>query len=684
MNTELLVKNIFEIDFNNLSKEELEIHSLKLYLYSNEIEDLKNKEIIRLISLQELKNEKKIPRINRLTIDDETNNLSLTLFNLLNQINAINIERNSILTNILANIEWKNKILQERYEEVLLQERYSQTFKLYNYISSNNIDIENNKSKIAYMERELELYAYKNKDKISDLDKKLDLIDKEDKNISNREYLLNKLEKLEIEYEIFELFGKNIITEEQLYKLYKNKFYILKSDVNFSFFYIERDNKYQYYYAIIQEKLEKIISGENEIIKYVFKDDYEETLKNIIELMQDDNKEYDITNILIKNYKLNVLLAFDKKDGYDHFLNELKMFLPIFEVGKKYANPSYENIWNFYEKHNNDRLISALTNKPYSSSGLIISLRDSLEMSYVHKKNRLSESILNEFKEAYSKYLQLYKIYRKYNMDENYYKFPEGIVTLKKNSYSEFFIDPREGYEEEIDIILDNLLTISKNKIIIMPSTLRKIEGNIFSGYNIKGLELNDGLEKIICDGINHQVGGFTDLVSAMNGVTKDKSTIYYRDEITYIRIPASLKNIRFNDYDKKEIETIKFADYKNSIILNDKEKLCNALKPFLEVSYSIYTEDEVHIYYIPNIQITLDEIILNNDITIKGYELDIKTKTKIKFTQTNPRNESLEEDIINNYTTDFIDNFYKVIEKKTGYSFKEKKDNIKVKKLVK
>lgn len=66
-------------NFCEYSPEELLVQIAKLKMYYDEMIVLKNEIILRLIALKEIKKEKRIPRHNKMALEEEINSLSVIL-----------------------------------------------------------------------------------------------------------------------------------------------------------------------------------------------------------------------------------------------------------------------------------------------------------------------------------------------------------------------------------------------------------------------------------------------------------------------------------------------------------------------------------------------------------------------------------------------------------------------------
>lgn len=446
MNVDLLLHSIISDDsFLNLSSEELMIQMAKLQIYLFEINKMEVETITRLIALKELEKGKRVLRRNKNCLTDEINNLSNSLVIFLGQKNAIQKEIDSYLRTISIN---KND-----HDEESINQRYN----LLLYISEdiiprNSIELINDLiARIAYMERELEIYTYRNKSEINSLNRRLIEL-KVHKSFKSE--LLEEITYLEKKYLIFYKYGNNIVQDEKLRLLYEKKFDILTCDID------ERtkspikkdDYGYSYYSEIISEKLENIILGKNEIFNATFKDKYIEAIELIKELINNNFNGYDDDNILNSILELNIILSFDYKSGFQNMLNN-KMITSKSRYPHCIAEKSvFEGF--FDNKH----------------SG--IKWEDEVPL----------KSILFFVNENYGKEIYNHIIYKLFKLidisNETYFNIPEGI---------------KEIYGDKSYPLTNQIIVDSEDKVVILPSTLKHL--SISFSHGIRGIQLNNGIE---------------------------------------------------------------------------------------------------------------------------------------------------------------------------------------------
>lgn len=513
MNVDLLLHSIITDEhFLNLASEELMIQMAKLKMYLLEINKMEVETITRLIALKELEKGKGVPRRNKNCLTDEINNLSNSLVIFLGQKTAIQKEIDAYLRTISINNSEKDyDILFKRWENLW-------------FISSSILEpsavnrIDDLITKIAIVERWLEIYAYKNKNEIKMLDSQLEELNNIEKTKDNKKDLLEKISYLEQRYLLFYEYGRNVIYEEQIQNLYKVKFDILTCDIDFlRESPIHKDDYgFSYYQDIIFSKIERILKGENASVKVSFQDDVIKAIEIIIDALKNADGEFDYELILKNKYMLNLVISFDEKFGFEEMLSNNTLYPLI----------SYKNM-NFFE----DILYRNTGGIEWSYSIPLKSALSILPKELIPDNEYADEKI-------YIAIYKLYEISKKYE-NQNFYDLPSGIVT----------IDASKVYDK----IVLKIMQESDNKILMFPDTLKSIEGNLFTGHH-QNLSLNDGLEMI--------------------GLHAFK---YYQGNS--IVIPSSVRKISNDSFAGKEkYAYIEFDNYENSLLLKDKE----ALKEFL------------------------------------------------------------------------------------------------------
>ena len=158
MHIDLLLNLVMDNNnFCEYAPEELLVQIAKLKMYYDEMIVLKNEIILRLIALKEIKKEKRIPRHNKMALEEEINSLSVILEMFLYREASINIEIKNYF-DVLA-----TRDLSE-VDESLLNERLTRLLFLTKGIVDKNKLYDDIKLNVALLEKECEMYAYTHKD----------------------------------------------------------------------------------------------------------------------------------------------------------------------------------------------------------------------------------------------------------------------------------------------------------------------------------------------------------------------------------------------------------------------------------------------------------------------------------------------------------------------------------------
>jgi len=489
---------------------DLMIKILKLKLCQNSLSNMETEIITRIISLKEIYKEKKylISFNKRNSIDSEINNLTNTIVIYLNQKNAIQIEIDAYLDSI-ETLSSSNTISKSDEDKYLI-DRKNELLEMISIVMDEvpSIIEGNIKLEIAQLERILEIYVYNHKEDIKKIDKELELLSKDIKSVSNREMLLEQITRLEFKYRIFDEFGRHIVTEEQINNLYRVKFDILTIDIN-----NRRESpinkktnskELEVYKQVVMEKIEKIVTGNNKYISLLFGSNSSKRIADIIKILKDGDRKFDYNKILSDTLLLSLLLSFDGRNGFKKLYKEYKV------------NKSEVDYVDFHEE--------------------ICKWEDELSLDTIYK-------LISNDKDL----LPLFKLYYHYIIIEMFskksyiftYEFLEGLIEL---NIPEYQIQLKVNDSLFLEQIKSNC---DRKQIIILPSSMRKITGNVFGKCSINEIRLNEGLEYIGHD------------------VFKSKN-------LGLINIPSTLKEFpRVN-----KVDVIEFDNFENSKILNNTEEL--------------------------------------------------------------------------------------------------------------
>ena len=603
MNLGLLMNLSMNEEKEILSNEEKRIRSLivyaKLELYLKRIIELENDIKFRIIALGELQKELlgnvKIKHVinRRNCIKEEINNLLGMLCILENQkyaiyskVNACSIEYKTFNVN---EKEIKTNYLDTRYQKLV---EYGEVL-----LTDKEIDDANNFSevanKIASLERYLEIYTYKNS---KDIDKMRALL-KEDADfliesainyVKPKEFNADDLRKLEIRFRVFDEFGKDIVSMEDLYNLYKLKFDYTVVDIYKNhdkplFLSIEDEQRdfieYSIYGQIIMEMIEDLLTDKDRRLLRQFGTQNENFWLYFNSMLNPSNNnidasihhEYDVNDILTNNLSLAFLLA-THSFQLDEFFHKYKIETPQY-LQKVISVDTSNNHDNFSleEKIPLDTFIKTFLTLSklyyvdhYSRiKGKVKTLADYAILEYYQKNILITLS--NLYPMIYDDSLE----YRSYAYD-TYHHMPEGINCLLRLQ------EPSRLTPVRLHII-DMLSETLDNKYVYTPQSLRELNTSFFD--NIKrmiDLILNEGLEKFYIDKRSK-------LIKVKRLVIPSTLEIEEYD-IKDGKDDFSKEQRSLFGFDSLYLKTIHFTNFKESIILNDKENLKKILSKVINI----------------------------------------------------------------------------------------------------
>ena len=502
---DLLLHHIFwDNDTLKLSTEELFIQKCKVKLYYGELDSLYRYTIARLIALNELHDQKVIPRWNRMCLAEEINKLSTSLvLYLTNQASIVHKLKAYIASMDINCGDIDTSFLINRYNKLL-------------FISNDIIDVNdieslpNIEDKIAYMETVLEKYVYCNKGKVQELRNELDNIF----NVSsNKEELLRKVISLEKLFILFYEYGNKLVNEDDLKRLYEIKFNLLVSDIYYiSSSPIKKEDKgFEYYKNIIFKKLETIILGKNKNFNDMditgesfekFKNSFKDSVTN----------EFDLEKILLDMYRLQLLVCFDKENGFE----DLLFSHPTLRTSSDVKNKTY------FEQFLNIPGISLEEKIPFVSALQLICEEDCYHPLYL---------VFNAYAKKYS---------------PRAYILPEGVKSIDGK-----LLPPK---------IKDKIKAESRGRRIVFPSTLKSIKGSIFE-YSI---------DDTICASDERFWSKYYNNVRLYEGLEEIGENVFLGLEDFSITIPSSVRMIGLLSFEGTDLKSITLDDYKKSNVLNN------------------------------------------------------------------------------------------------------------------
>ena len=489
MYTKLLLNNMMNETKNN------KVLSIKLKNYESDLMNLRETLLIRLIALSEIVNQNRFKRRTRDAIINEIGKIQLSLVTIDSQIVSIHNEIEAYLSNPQIGLDLDKRIcdLENLSKDIVKK-----------------CELSSKEAYIAYLERSLEIYCYKNKEEVSSLKDELDSLRCSEINSDNINLLKERINSLEKKYKIYYEFDRNTITKEDMYSLYETKFYMRAYDYSFRNC---DDLEKEVYLDIISKKTNTLLNGNSPyILHLVENEDKDKAIKliQLINIFLREKGQYDFEKILNNKYKLSILLSLDYEKGLDDFFENTIIDLNNDSVLNKY------DITSQYAMPNVGRDL-----KGYLFYDTKLSLSSIIKIFSFDIFNGISiytfKGLLNYLK----------NIYDCINSPGDVYVMPEGIVygTISSSLYDK----------------------LKKYKTIIMPKSLKSIEFEVdnSSTPNYCDLVLQEGTESLMFD--------YPDFS-------------YYSTKFGNITIPSTLNEIDENI--SRYVNNLIFEDYKNSEIL--------------------------------------------------------------------------------------------------------------------
>lgn len=488
----LCVEDYTDVTFEQINDPETEdkeyfnaqITYIKLKLYQNEIVTLEEQTRLRLIALNEiaqsLSNGKLFTKIKYREIinavSEEINNLHNTLFMFYCQKIAMQNEAQKYLMDAKT-IKCPDE---DTDYENFINKRLKDLKDLMEAVDEQELERLENlnispKLLIAVIEQELEIYVYKNKEKLNEIEQKLrnletqvnqtimvDYMEGEDVFDQEKNHYLKLLLELEQFYKIFSKYGRNLVSKEQLKSLYEIKFTILTHDIlydrEFDILSNITHTELECYQDIVFRKIESILKGENKHVQNLLLENPKvNVIQDIMNVIKNGENEFIVFNILSNRKILAFLLSFDYNRGLTPFFHEIKC--------QKSEYPTVDYYDECFEWE--DTL--------------------SLETIFRIKKCNIEVDPQNDMADDHL--YRLYTMCSNESKETSSYALPEGLSAIKIPI----------GYErnKKLSQVVDYIKKKAYMKIIVMPSSLKSISGNLFYKMKIGTIVLNDGLKEL-------------------------------------------------------------------------------------------------------------------------------------------------------------------------------------------
>ena len=571
----------------------IEIEIVKLELYRKTIFDLYEETKFRLIALKEIYKEHIFKfRKNKNAINSEIENLEYLLYVFLTQESTIMIKSNAYIT------ELKTKNVTEKISEIeksnLISFKLENLFNLANNLISQRVhEIKklnvSNLTKIALIERELEIFVYTHPYIIEDIEKKLDDLQCKLTN-KNLDYLLNEMNKLESILYIYDTYGRNILSDKFLYDFFDFKFGILIYNINNKVVFIspfkkENTKEFQYYKRIVMN----IITGLSNHFAF--------------ELLFGDDKDKAITYVkkaLSNYYGIDVAFGRFNFNPEKILLNILQ--LKLLCVFSKYGDPMEFDFDDFFKY--------AYVNKNESKFPFnfkCLEWEDSLPLKTIFDVTD-EYYYKDEYVNNLSYFRKLYELRKLKKEHYDKYKLPDGLISIYdvgtpdiNNPFFQKFVgvinnEWHKNYRNVSSIGKEEYKLVDvpqRPSTLYLPNEMQRFDKPIDSDINFTNLVLNLGILHITTKSIPRSV--------------------------KTLNIPSSLETIEFKDYN---LEYLYFDDFTNSNILRDKHKLLNFIELVFDLGYG-YALNENKLVYSTNLKtIYFRDKDLNICFRIYGKEL--------------------------------------------------------------
>ena len=612
MNLDLLMKVSFDTDSDIITQEEKRARNLiiyaKLELYLKRIVELENEIKFRIIALDELyKDLLRFVKIRyiinrRSCIKEEINNLLGILCILMNQkyaiynkVNACTLEYKTFAVNDNDSGEIKTKYFDTKYRKLMGYASTLLTDKEINDVNNYNEIV----NKIAVLERYFEIYTYVNGKDIDNLREKLkeytsllkDIKLELEHGSKTKQFNPYDLKILEIIFRVFDEFGSNIVSMEDLYNLYKLKFDYTVIDIyenhdNPLFLGIDDERRdfteYAIYGQIVMEMIEDLVTNKWLKLKKQFDIKGEDFWLKFNAMLNPSSSTitdsvYDANDVLAHNLSLAFLLAAYNFD-LDNFFHKYKIDTP--DYMKKFMEDVFHT--NDSDIHNNIQFEDRIPLETF-----IITFNALQKMNFVKPGLPRPKNLADyETLEYFQKYIlitlaDLYPLIlddaKEYVRDRQYgrYYVPHGVTSLLRVQRHEYeLVVPAQG------VIIDALLHPGRRKDIYTPQSLREINTSALDNIEMNGLVLNEGLERFIIDKESEPIKTKKLVISSTVRFEEYDDVIKYAWDLPKSKDAKKKELFGFNAYWLKEIH---FTNFRNSIMLKDRDFMKEILFKYIQ-----------------------------------------------------------------------------------------------------
>lgn len=514
---------------------------LKIKLYLEKMEAMFNETHLKIVALKEIYSEcgKKLSKDKKNAILNEIYNLTSSYIIFKNNINAALTEVESYKTEMhdieVFDISLEDYILGE--EDIYIT-KYASSL-----IPNKVLELAQNKSltileRLAYIERELEIYAY-NQLKIDDLNQELDEIDKIEKVPANGQMLLDRINELEIKYLVLNYYGGH---ELNLKPLYEVKFDILTIDIvrqeESPFKGISAGMELKHYKDIVLDRLETNITGVDSLLSQRLDDDHKYLIKHFMGLIKLGD-HYNSFTILNDTFMLALILSTTSDEKMINFFHnyqiDFKNSRTIYRFTRELPNIGIE-----------------IENKVPLSTVCWINNIDILNRK-THNGIILADT--NNIVQIYNYFASIEKEHSRI------YKIPDGITEIQwPHKYNSMIID-----EVFKDINCRTLITPNSLKKICIPRSICKLDAH-------KAI-LTEGLESIPEIGLISYGTHSITIPSTLQNAYKSVLANALHNDDAYL------------DENDTYTQKLIFTNCEKSITLHDQEQMNEIINCLYEIS---------------------------------------------------------------------------------------------------
>lgn len=606
----------------------------KIKLYIDKMESMFNETHLRLIALKEIYSEigKRLSKDKQNAILNEIYNLTSKYIIFKNNVYAALKEVETYKAEILTSSIIKNETIEN--DVLNMHERDLTSFasyfipKTYNTIEKSDLDTFD---KMAYLEKELEIYAY-NHLKIDDLNQELEYIDKIEKTPANRKLLLEMINELEIKYLVLNDYGGH---ELDLKPLYEVKFDILTIDIvkqEESLFKDVFGRELKYYEDIILERISTNITGLDSLLNQRLPDDKKYLIECFTGLLKHGDN-YNFSLISTDTFGLALILSAVSDEMMNYFFNNYQI---------DFKNP--RTIYRFEKE------------LPYIG----IKTEDKVPLCTVCWINNID--ILNRKKyngvilADTSRIVELYNYFVGIENDKKFeYRIPEGIVEIEQDVLNKEFGS----------ITINQIIKNANHKTFITPSSLRKLQLPYIIGYlHSTKVIFDEGLEHLSCSSLIDYDTRLLTIPSTLRNAYQSTLTTAFQNNNAYVNTIVS------------HMSKIIFTNYEDSITLRNQEQTFSIIRYLFQSSlYDLRVElDTPSITSYTKLNIRPRHIVL---VSKKGYEITISvdeiiTKEFLKLIKSECYNKTS-----NLKNKDLTSYFNSNFEEKVIYEIKKQIDEI-------